>query len=77
LEAPVRDASCEFELCGSFGGIFDDELFAADLAGEISNLLNGFLSDCHLFADDGGGIDGGAFLGEGNANFGFPDGAGG
>jgi hypothetical protein len=31
-------------LCGSFGGIFDDELFAANFAGEISNLLNGFLS---------------------------------
>jgi hypothetical protein len=44
-------------LCGSFGGIFDDEFFAADFAGEISNLLNGFLSDCHLFPDHGGGID--------------------
>ena len=54
---PTDLAPMSLGLCGSFGGIFDDEFFAADFAGEISNLLNGFLSDCHLFPDHGGGID--------------------
>jgi hypothetical protein len=58
LEAPISGAPLmSLGLCGSFGGIFDDELFAADFAGEIPNVLNGFLADGHLFPDHCGGID--------------------
>ena len=45
------------ELCASSGGIFDDEFFAANLAGEISDFLNGLLSYCDLFLNNGGFID--------------------
>ena len=42
MEALAGGASIGFGLGGSFGGIFDDEFLATDLAGEIANLLYGF-----------------------------------
>jgi hypothetical protein len=65
-----------FGLCRSFGGVFDDELFATDFAGEISNLGDGFFAEGDLFADDGRGVDRGALLGERDTNLRLADGSG-